>query len=146
MGSRPSGEVARPAPTAAVFSAEIGESPDVAQANGIAHAGHEEVETALPRVPVREVRRLLLHFDHQGFGLVTARGNLANLRGDLSISHLAAIRRHVSEFGRRGPGRWTCDVGPGPRGQQFCGSRSPQNRRLVVTSNERGQGYGVAPK
>ena len=118
-------EVARPAPTATVLPAEIWEPPDVAQPDGVAHAGHEEVEAALPCVPVWKVRRLFLHLDHQGFGLVIGHGDLADLRGDLPIGHLAAIGRHVSEFGRRGPGRRTCDVSPGPRGQQFCGSRSP---------------------
>lgn len=125
MGSRPDWEVARPAPTTTVFAAEIGESPDVAQADGVAHTGHEEVKAALPRVPVWEVSRLLLHLDHQSFGFVIGHGGLADLRGDLPVGHLAAIGRHVSEFGHRGPGRWTCDVGPGPRRQQFCGSRSP---------------------
>lgn len=116
MGSRPSWEVVRPAPTAAIFSTEIGESPDVAQADGVAHAGHEEVKAALPCVPVWKVRCLLLHLDHQGFGFVIGHRDLADLRGDLPIGHLAAIGRHVSEFGHRGPGRWTCDVSPSPRG------------------------------
>lgn len=125
MGPGRSWEVARPAPTTTVFSAEIGESPDIAQADGIAHAGHEKVEAALPCVPVWKIRCLLLHLDHQGFGLVIGHRGLTDLRGDLPISHLAAIGRHVSEFGHRGPGRWTCNVGPSPRGQQLCSSRSP---------------------
>lgn len=123
MGSSPSPRL--PAPTTTVLPAEIRESPDIAQTNGIAHAGHEEVEAALPCVPVRKVRRLLLHLDHQGFGLVVGHRDLADLRGDLPIGHLAAVGCHVSESGCRGPGRWTRDVSSSPRGQQLCSSRSP---------------------
>lgn len=130
MGSRPSWKGVRTAPTTTVFSAEVGKPPDVAQADGVAHAGHEEVEAALPRVPIRKVRCLLLHLHHQGFGLVIGHGDLADLCGDLPIGHLAAIGCHVLEFRRRDPGRWTWDVGPSPRGQQFGSSRSTENRRL----------------
>lgn len=115
-------EVTRWPPTTTVFPAEVREPPHVAQADGVAHAGHEEIEASLPCVPVREVPGLLLHLDYQGFGLVAGHRGLADLGRDLPISHLAVVSRHVSEhkLGSRDPGRWACDVGSSPRGQQLC--------------------------
>lgn len=120
---RPGPKITRWPPTTTIFPAEVREPPHVAQADGIAHAGHEEVEASLPCVSVREVPGLLLHLDYKSFGLVTGHRGLADLCRDLPISHLAVVSRHVSEhkFGSGDPGGWACDVSSSPRGQQLCG-------------------------
>lgn len=120
---RPGPEVTMWPPTTTIFPAEVREPPHVAQPYGVAHAGHEKVEATLPCVPIREVSGLLLHLDHQSFGLVAGHRGLADLSRDLPIGHLAVVSRHVSkhELGSRGPGGWACDVSSGPRGQQLCG-------------------------
>lgn len=119
---RPGPGVTRWPPTTTIFPAEVREPPHIAQADGVAHTGHEEVEAALPCVPVREVPSLLLHLDYQGFGLVAGHRSLTDFSRDLPISHFAVVSRHVSEheLGSGGPGGWACDVCSGPRGQQLC--------------------------
>lgn len=51
--------------TSSVLAAEIGEAPDIAQPDGIAHAGQQEVKSPLPGTPVWD---LLLLFGAHSFG------------------------------------------------------------------------------
>ena len=41
--------------TSSISEAEVGEPPDVAQADGVAHHGEEEVQLAAPLLPLRDI-------------------------------------------------------------------------------------------
>lgn len=55
--------------TSSVLAAEIGEAPDIAQPDGIAHAGQQEVKSPLPGAPVWDLLLLLGAHSFRGDGL-----------------------------------------------------------------------------
>lgn len=72
--------------TSSVLAAEIWEAPDIAQPNGVAHTGQQEVKSPLPGTSVWDLLLLLLGAHSlQGDGLRFLQGCLLHLRGGVQL-------------------------------------------------------------